>query len=327
MSTPPLRKIALEEHFLSPELEREGLVANPGFAQARWDEILHRLADPALRLEEMDRHGVAVMVLSLASDGLQAQTDAARAVALATQANDALAAAVAASPDRLAGFAALPMQDPEAAAAELRRAVERLGFKGALVNGFSNLGDEHTAVYYDGEEYEPFWAEVERLGVPFYLHPRNPVLGQRRIYDGRPALLGPAWAFGVETGTHALRLIVSGLFDRFPALQIVLGHLGETLPFAINRLEQRMSSVSTVPLERGPVACLRENFHITTSGNSHTPSLIGALLEVGADRLLFSGDYPFEELGDGAAWFDGLPISAGDREKLGHENARRLLRL
>lgn len=322
-----LGKIALEEHFLTPALERQGLVANPGFPPELWRRILHRLADPDERLAEMDRCGVDVAVLSLASDGIQAQPDTARAVELAQEANAALADVVRAAPTRLGGLAALPMQEPGAAAAELRRCVEELGFKGALVNGFSNVGDAETALYYDGAAHEPFWAEVERLGVPLYLHPRNPVVGQREIYAGHPELLGPAWAFGVETATHALRLITSGLFDRHPRLQVVLGHLGEGLPFAINRLQQRMGSVSAIDLERLPVQVLRENFHVTTSGNTHTPSLIGILLELGADRVMFSADYPFEELADGATWFDQLAISAGDHRKIGHENARRLLGL
>ena len=219
------------------------------------------------------------------------------------------------------------MQDADAAATELRRCVEELGFKGALVNGFSNLGDAGTGVYYDGEAYEPFWAEVERLEAPFYLHPRNPLPGQRRIYEGRPELLGPAWAFGVETGTHALRLITSGLFDRHPRLQVILGHLGEGLPFAINRLQARMGSVHGIPLERLPVEVLRENFHITTSGNPHTPSLLGAIAELGVERVMFSADYPFEDLADGASWFDALELEADVREQLASTNARRLLAL
>lgn len=320
-------KIALEEHFLTPALEREGLVANPGFPPPAWREILHGLSDAGTRLEQMDRNGLDMMVLSLASDGIQAQVDPIRAAHLATAANEALSEIVTAEPQRLAGLAALPMQDPQAAADELHACVSKRGFKGVLVNGFSNLGDERTAVYYDGEEYWPFWAEVERLGVPFYLHPRNPVVGQRRIYDRRPALLGPAWAFGVETATHALRLIVSGLFDRFPGLSMILGHLGETLPFAIHRLQRRMGSVTGIDLHRGPVQVLQENFSVTTSGNYHTPSLVGILLELGSDRVMFSTDYPFEVVEDGAAWFDALTISADDRRKIGRENARRLLGL
>jgi gamma-resorcylate decarboxylase len=163
--------------------------------------------------------------------------------------------------------------------------------------------------------------------VPLYLHPRDPLPTQRRIYEGRPELLGPTWAFGVETATHALRLITSGLFDRHPRLTVILGHLGEGLPFAMHRLEQRLGRRADVRLERLPTQVLRENFHITTSGNYHTPSLVGLLLELGADRVLFAADYPFEDLADGARWMDTVPISERDRAKIGRDNAARLLGL
>jgi 2,3-dihydroxybenzoate decarboxylase len=219
------------------------------------------------------------------------------------------------------------MQDPSAAAVELERAVRALGLKGALVNGYSSLGDFETGVYYDADEYLPFWERVEALGVPFYLHPRNPLPNQRRIYEGRGELLGPTWAFAVETGTHALRLITSGLFDRFPGLTILLGHLGEFLPFALNRLEQRISHIRHVNLAKPATQYLRDNFYVTTSGNNHTASLIGILLELGADRLLFAADYPFEEMADGAEWFDTVPISEADRLKIGRTNAQQLFGL
>jgi gamma-resorcylate decarboxylase len=168
---------------------------------------------------------------------------------------------------------------------------------------------------------------VERLGVPFYLHPRNPLPGQTQAYEGRPELLGPTWAFGVETATHALRLIVSGLFDRHPGVQVVLGHLGETLPFAIARFEQRIAHRADVQFRRSPRQVLRENFHVTISGNYHTPSLVGILLELGADRVLFAADHPFEHMADAATWFDALPIASADREKIARTNAIRMLGL
>jgi gamma-resorcylate decarboxylase len=320
-------KIALEEHFATPELVEEGLVHNPGFAPEVWAAIVDGLTSVERRLEEMDRHGIEVAVLSLASYGLQGQRDPARTIQLATAANAALADMIAVAPERLAGFAALPMNAPEAAAEELRVCVTQRGFKGGLVNGFSDTDNGSGPLYYDGEEYWPFWAEAARLGVPIYLHPRDPALDQRGSYAGRPELLGPAWAFGVETATHALRLITSGLFDRLPDLTLILGHLGEMLPFAIHRVDQRMRSVSTAFLQRSPVECLRENFFITTSGNYHTPSLIAILLELGADRVLFAADYPFEDLADGAKWLDALPISEQDRRKIGRDNATRLLQL
>jgi len=318
-------KIAVEEHFLPHGLEE--LISGVGWSAEEWRRVIDRLQDVGRRLEEMDRHSIEVAVLSLGAVGIQDVVEPARAVELARRANDALAELVRAHPSRFAGLAALPLQDPAAAADELTRAVTELGLRGALVNGYSSVGDLDTAAYYDANRYLPFWERVEALGVPFYLHPRNPLPGQRRIYEGRSELLGPTWAFAVETGTHALRLITSGLFDRYPRLTLVLGHLGEFLPFALNRLEQRISHVPHVRLERPPTQVLRDNFFITTSGNNHTASLIGVLFELGADRLLFAADYPFEELRDGVEWFDAVPISEADRLKIGRTNAERLFRL
>jgi 2,3-dihydroxybenzoate decarboxylase len=216
------------------------------------------------------------------------------------------------------------MQRPETAAAELARAVDDLGMRGALVNGFSDTADQQ-GLYYDGPEFDELWAAAEARGVPIYLHPRNPLRSQRRIYEGRPELLGPTWAFGVETATHALRLITGGVFDRFPKLNVVLGHLGETLPFTMIRLEQRLGRTAGVRLERSPTTVLAENFHITTSGNYDTATFLGVMLQLGSERLLFSADYPFEDMADGATWFDALPISSSDRERIGRTNAQRLL--
>jgi predicted TIM-barrel fold metal-dependent hydrolase len=314
-------KIAIEEHFVTPGLE--DLVLNPGWPEDAFRRTLDRLGDvEGERIELMDRYGIAMSVLSLASDGIQGIADPAEAVARARRANDALAGIVADRPDRFAGFAAVAMQDPAGAALEAERAVRELGFRGVLVNGFSN-----GAPYYDDERYLPFWEAMEGLGVPFYLHPRNPLESQRAIYEGRPELLGPTWAFGVETATHALRLIVSGLFDRFPGLTVILGHMGEGLPFQTYRLEQRLKRRADVSLKRLPTEVLAENFFVSVSGNYHTASLIGVLLELGADRVMFAADHPFEDIADAASWFDAVPISEADRAKIAHRNARRLLGL
>jgi 2,3-dihydroxybenzoate decarboxylase len=318
-------KIAVEEHFVPPGLEE--LITNPGWPDAALRRIIDRLRDIDGRLEEMDACGIEMALLSLGAFGVQDVVDPARAVRVSREANDALAEIVRAHPARLGGLAALPMQDPVAAADELERAVTQLGLHGALVNGYSSIGNLETGVYYDVDDYLPFWERVEALGVPFYLHPRNPLPNQQRIYEGRKELLGPTWAFAVETGAHALRLITSGTFDRFPRLTLVIGHQGEFLPFALNRLEQRLSRIPEIQLLRPPTQVLRENFYITTSGNNHTASLIGVMLEVGADRLLFAADYPFEEMADGATWFDSVPIAETDRVKIGRTNAQRLFRL
>jgi len=318
-------KIALEEHFVTPELEH--CIAGVGWDPGAWRRVLDALTDlEDARLREMDACGIELAVLSLGSDGIQAIADPARAATVARAANDALAERVARRPDRFAGFAAVALQDPDAVVAELDRAIGELGFKGVLVNGYSDAADG-TARYYDAPAYLPFWQRTAELGVPVYLHPRNPHASQRGIYEGRPELLGPTWAFAVETATHALRLIASGLFDRVPRASVILGHLGELLPFAIARFEQRMAHLPGAALATPPRQVLRERFHVTTSGNYHTPSLLGTLLELGADRVLFAADYPFERMHDAAEWFDALPIAATDLHKIGRENAQRLLRL
>ena len=318
-------KIAIEEHFLP--VGRTDLLSSPGWSDEAMAEIVAALEDTEERLRLMDEGGVEMAVLSLASDGIQIMLDAGEAAAAARQANDALHAVITGHPDRFAGFAALPMQDVGMACQELDRAVGELGFRGALVNGYSPLGDPQTPRYYDDPAYDPLWERMVALEVPLYLHPRNPLPDQRRIYDGRPELLGPTWAFGAETAVHALRMMLAGVFDRFPELTIVLGHLGELLPFAIRRLDQRLARRSDVVCRRAPSAYLRDNVWITTSGNYHTPSLVGILLELGAERLVFAADYPFEHLHDGTDWIDAVPISDRDRALIGRDNARRLLKL
>jgi gamma-resorcylate decarboxylase len=318
-------KIALEEHFSPPSLRRYKL---PWGRPDQFAGLLRRLEDfDGERLSQMDELGIEIAVLSFIAAGVQDITSTPEAIVVAREANDDLANRISRQPDRFIGFAALPMQDPEAAATELNRAVTELGFRGALVNGATLTSDGGTGAYYDAPQYGEFWAEVARLGVPFYLHPRNPLPGNAGPYDGRPELIGPTWSFAVETGTHALRLITSGLFDHSPELTLILGHLGEFLPFAIERLQQRLSHYPSVVLERSPRDVLQENFFVTTSGNYHTPSLLGTMLQMGADRILFATDYPFEQMEDTSRWFDGLPISEADRNKIGRANAASLLGL
>jgi gamma-resorcylate decarboxylase len=319
-------KIALEEHFAL----RETLGDSEQYAIAgSWGDLQQKLVELGdRRMREMDRHGIALSILSLNSPAIQAMTDTRAAVNAARRANDALAEAVAARPDRFAGFAALPMQDPDAAAVELTRSVADLGFKGALVNGFSEraAGSEPPHIlYYDDPIYAPFWAVAEQVGVPFYLHPRDPLPAREPIYDGHPWFRGSAWAFGAETAMHALRLMASGLFDRHPALTMILGHLGEGLPYSVWRIDHRLSkSPRGIPARRTMAEYLRSNVYLTTSGHFRTPTLIDAIAEVGADRIMFSVDYPFEETADAASWFDAAEIDEDDRRKIGRDNAAAL---
>jgi gamma-resorcylate decarboxylase len=319
-------KIALEEHFALPETLAD---STPYASGGSWSLLEQRLLDrEGHRLAEMDAHGIAYTILSLNSPAVQAIPDRARATEVARRANDALAHTIARRPDRFGGFAALPLQDPDAAAAELTRAVRELGFKGALVNGFSQVEDPATVAYYDHPSYAAFWEQVEKLQVPFYLHPREPLPEREPVYEGHPWLLGPAWAFAAETALHALRLMCSGLFDRHPGLTIILGHLGEGLPYNAWRLDHRIAKMPRgIPARKSITEYLRSNVYLTTSGNFRTPTLIDAIAEVGAERILFSIDYPFEDTVDATSWFDAAEISDADRLRIGRTNAARLFGL
>ena len=324
-------KIALEEHFAIPETLQDSAGFVPG---TYWDELQHRLLDiHDTRLKLMDAHGIEMMILSLNAPAVQAIPDRAKAIETARRANDALAEEVAKRPDRFRAFAALPLQDPEAAAAELQRCVKDLGMVGALANGFSqdaSFQDGQGLLYYDLPQYRAFWAEVEKLDVPFYLHPRNPLPQDCRIYEGHPWLMGPTWAFAQETAVHALRLIGSGLFDEHPGLNIILGHMGEGIPYMLWRIDHRNGWVKLPkghPAKRKFVEYFHDNFHITTSGNFRTQTLVDAILELGADRIMFSADWPFENIDHAADWFDAASIAEPDRAKIGRTNAAKLFGL
>ena len=319
-------KIALEEHFaIEPTLGDSKV-----FGAHVWPDLGPRLIDVQdTRLREMDKHGVEMMILSLNAPAVQAIHDVKTAIAVAKQANDVLADHIAKRPARFAAFAALPMQDPDAAIAELKRCVNDLGFVGALVNGFSNVGTPDNVTYYDLPQYRPFWSAIEALDVPFYLHPRNPQPGNPQ-FAGHNWLLGPNWAFSAETSIHALRLIGSGLFDEHPKLKMVLGHLGEGIPVQLWRIDGRngwMKEPHRYPAKHGVGHYFRKHFHLTTSGNFHTPSLVNAMTEMGPDRVMFSVDWPFEDVGQGCDWFDNAAISDSDRAKVGRDNAVKLFKL
>ncbi len=321
-------KIALEEHFAIPDT----LLDSKGFlADETWPELEARLIDiHGRRIEEMDRHGIETMILSLNAPAVQAIHDVARANEIARRANDFLAGEVAKNPRRFQAFAALPLQDPDLASRELERCVKDFGFRGALVNGFSQAGSPDNCLYYDMPQYWPFWEVVQKLDVPFYLHPRNPVDAWAQIYKGHGWLMGPTWAFGQETAVHALRLMGSGLFDAYPRLKIVMGHMGEGLPFSMWRVDNRNAWTKAKPNYKAtrPIAeYFHQNFWLTTSGNFRTQTLIDAMLEVSADRILFSADWPFENVDHAANWFDNCSISEADRIKIGRTNSMRLFKL
>jgi predicted TIM-barrel fold metal-dependent hydrolase len=321
-------KIGLEEHFAIPDTLQDSAGFVPG---DYWKELSKRLLDiHDDRLHQMDANGMAMMILSLNAPAVQAIPSRQKANEVAMRANDFLAEQVSKRPDRFQAFAALPMQDPELASRELERCITQLGFKGALVNGFSQVDTPDNVVYYDAPQFEGFWDTAERLDAPFYLHPRNPLASWAQIYDGHPWLLGPTWAFGQETAVHALRLMASGLFDRHSGLKIILGHMGEGLPYSMWRVDNRNAWVKvpkSYPAKKPLADYFHANFYLTTSGNFRTQTLIDAMLEVGADRILFSTDWPFENVDHAAHWFDATSISEADRLKIGRTNAVSLFKL
>ena len=317
-------KIALEEHFDFSATE------SASYAARGTPEFQRQIKDLGSgRISELDRGGVEVCILSLVSPGIQAITNVHQAVEVARQANDHLAENIAKNPKRLKGFAALALQDPQAAAQELTRCVKDLGFCGALVNGFTQIGDAGSVSFYDLPQYRDFWATLQQLDVPFYLHPRSALPEHQPAYQGHPWLTGSIWGFTAETSIHALRLMGSGVFDDYPKLILILGHLGEGLPCSIWRIDNRISrTLADRPKAQHPIGhYLHENFYITTSGNFRTQTLTEVMLEVGPDRILYSVDYPFEDMGIAAEWFDHAAISEADRLKIGRTNAKQLLRL
>ncbi|MGH9086919.1 MAG: amidohydrolase family protein [Acidimicrobiales bacterium] len=319
-----MRKIALEEHFVTEELAHYGAstagVAQPGV----WAEASRRLLDVSgARIAEMDAAGIDVQVLSLNSPGIQAEPDPAVATAAASSVNDFLAGVVAEHPTRFAGFAALALQDGKAAARELERAVSELGLKGALVNA-------HTqGRYLDDPDLRVVWEQAEGLDVPLYLHPGNSY-DTPHVLSGHPELIGPMWSWGPDTATHALRLVFGGVLDDFPRAKLLLGHMGEGLPFGLWRLDSRWSFHNHHGVELAleqPSAYLRRNFFVTTSGVCSDAPFLCSLLAMGADRMLFSTDYPFESMNVASEYLDRAPMSEPDRAKIAHRNAETLLRI
>ncbi|HXX19991.1 MAG TPA: amidohydrolase family protein [Candidatus Acidoferrum sp.] len=323
-----MRTITLEEHFATPAfLDGPGrrlkeAAKIPGSPVAG---VLERLCDVGEgRIAEMDAANISMQVLSLTAPGVE-QLEASDAIAIARDANDCLANAVRKHPNRFAGFATLPTAAPEKAASELERTVRDYGFKGAMINGHVR------GRYLDDKFFWPIFERAEALDVPIYVHPTyppQPVIDAS--YSGfAPAvvetLMGPGWGWHIETAVHVIRLILGGVFDRFPKLQVVIGHMGEALPFMLPRLDTM--SVSLTKLKRPMSAYLRENVHYTFSGFNFTPTFLDLFLEVGVDRIMFSADHPYGSMTRARAFLDSLPVSTADRERIAHGNAERLFRL
>lgn len=319
-------KIGLEEHFAIPETLD---CSERYFEKEVWPKFSSKILDlMENRIAEMDKNGMDIMILSLNSPAIQAIYDKDKAIEIARKANDIMAEAIKKNPTRFRGLAALPMQDVDAAIKEMHRAVEELGCVGVLVNGYSQIDTPDNYKYLDDPIYLPFWEELEKMNIPFYLHPREPMPCNMGIYEGHPWLEGASWAFGVETATHALRLMCSGIFDKFPKLKLILGHMGETLPFCIWRTQNRINKTGRgIPAKKPLDYYMSHNMWFTTSGQFRTPALLNTMMEFGSDRILFSTDFPFEEVEDACNWFDNCPISELDRFKIGRQNIINLFNL
>jgi 2,3-dihydroxybenzoate decarboxylase len=316
------RKIALEEHFLVEGFANMERSEGGGPVATFRRQAAERLPEiDALRLDAMDKAGIDIAVLSLFQPGIQGERDTATAIRKARAVNDGLAERIAKHPARFRGFAAVPLQDPREAANELERAVKELGFKGALVNG-------HTqGLYLDDARCLPFWERVAALDVPIYIHPANPMTIPA-AFEGYPGLAQAIFGWAAETGGHALRLVLSGLFDRFPSLTVILGHMGEALPFYLWRIDSRFKiNQPKVSLRQMPSAYIRRNIAVTTSGVFSPEPLRCAIDAMGLDRVMFSVDYPLEYSDEAAQFIETAPLSEVEREAVCFRNAERLLRL
>jgi len=324
-----MRIIAIEEHFITP-MYREKVAANEFrnfYLASRGEQLGHDIVEENLdlgkkRLAHMDAAGVDVQVLSFGSPGPQA-FGADVAIPMARQANELLFETTKTYPGRFAGFAALPTADPQAAAEELERCVTQLGFKGAMIHG------HQQGSFLDERKYWPIFERAQALDVPIYLHPALPhPLAVKAYFEGYEELARAGWGFAVDTSCHFLRLVFSGLFDAYPRLKIILGHLGEGLPFAMHRLDDHTHrAAARRGLKKRPIEYLRDNLLVTTSGNWYEPAFLCTLLALGADSILFAVDWPYEANKTAVDFLKRISVSDLDRAKIAHLNAERVLKL
>ena len=331
-----MRTITLEEHYASPafmegpgsQLKQQAQAART-YPRTGMDmaQLVEQLCDlDQLRIADMDAAGIDMQVLSLNSPGVE-QLDAPEAVTIARQTNDWLAQAVQRHPDRFAGFAVLPTSAPGAADDELERTVREFGFKGAAINGHTH------GRYLDDAFFWPILERAEALQVPISLHPTMPPQPVIEAYyvgnfsaEVTRMLAMAGWGWHIETAVHVLRLTLSGAFDRYPSLQLIIGHLGEGLASMMSRIDHTLPAQVT-KLKRPIRAYLSENIHYTFSGFNYTAPFLDLLLNVGVDQIMFSADYPYASMAQARAFLDQLPVSSADKERIAHGNAERLLRL
>ena len=318
----PTPKIALEEHFMHPAFVDYWTTTKINISAGLFGKALGALEDfGEKRLQVMDEAGIEKSILSLAGPGVQVEPDTSIAIQRAKLCNDFLAERMRDQP-RFGGWAHLPLQDAKAAADELERCMTDLGFQGAMINGATQ------GAYLDEDQFFPFWERAEALNAPVYIHPANPVR-MPEMYNGHSALYGPVWSWTVETANHALRLIFGGIFDRFPNSKLLLGHMGETLPFQLWRFDSRWKVCNTGGrgLNRPPSEYLRRNLWVTTSGVFSDAPLKCSLAALGEDRILFATDHPFEQTQLATDWIENADIPNSTRTKICSMNAKDVLAL
>ncbi len=315
-----VKKIALEEHFLCPGFEDYWKTTVGDVDPKILAQVAARLSDFGdLRLKSMDGAGISRAVLSLAGPGVQAEHDTATAVRNARSANDFLAGEVQKRPDRYSGFAHLPMQDARAAADELERCMTQLKFSGAMINGHTN------GHYLDDPVLSPFWERAEALGAVIYIHPTDPVVPSPAL-DGHKGLRRATWEWTFETGSHALRLVFGGVFDRFPKARLALGHMGETLPFLLWRFDSR-AKLYGIKLAKPPSEYIKQNILVTTSGMCSQEPLDCTIAALGHERIMFAADYPFEQAEEAGHWMDSVKLPDNVRTDIAFNNAVKHFRL
>jgi len=311
-----MSRIAIEEHFWTPDLS--GL--RRGHDVLHDPELGRRLGDlDDLRLREMDEAGIDMQVISHVEPAAQ-NFEPEAGVRLARDANDLLHRAIQRHPTRFAGFAALPMSDPLASAKELERSVTQLGFKGAMIHGLTN------GAFPDEKQFWPILATAEQLDVPLYIHPATPHPSViEAYYKDFPSMVRVGHGFTSEASAIAMRLILSEVFDAFPRLQIILGHLGEAIPFLLPRIDRYVSRQLKKP--KTFAGTLRSNFYFTTGGKFEHSALRCTIEAIGIDRLMFAVDWPFHVNTEGRTFIESAPIGNDDKAKIFAGNATRLLRL
>jgi 2,3-dihydroxybenzoate decarboxylase len=315
-----VQKIALEEHFLSPGLVDYWWPTVGNVDPAHAKNLFGRLTDfGETRLKVMDQAGIARSVLAIAGPGVQSERDAATATHRARESNDFLAGEIAKRPDRYSGFAHIAVQDPRSAADELERCVRELKFCGAMINGHTH------GQYLDHPSLHVFWERAEALGAAIYIHPTDPIAPSPAL-EGVAGLRRATWEWGFETGSHALRLVFSGLFDRFPRAKVMLGHLGETLPFLLWRFDSR-AKLYGVKLAKEPSDYIKQNIVVTTSGMCSAEPLNCSLAALGHDRVMFAADYPFESAPEAGEFLDHVALDEPLREDIAFKTATKFLGL